>query len=115
MAEALAVIGTLSSIIAVIETTLRYVGALHATRSSRSETFDAARTQRSAQKKALVDNYGLAVGLPVYFFLGNTATQYLRVQRTVLNGEDQDAVEFRQAVTYECNMTAIAVRTPPGP
>ena len=73
----------------------------------------AARTQRDAQRKALVDNYGFAVGLSVHFFLRNTAMQYLRIQRSVLNGEDQDAVDFRQAVTYECNMTAIAVRISP--
>ena len=71
----------------------------------------AARTQRSAQKDALVGNYGHAVGVPVSLLLGNTATQYLRIQRSVLNGNDEDAVEFRQAVTDECNMTAIAVRT----
>ena len=69
-----------------------------------------ARTQRSAEKEALVRNYGNAVGVPVALLLGNTATQYLRIQRSVLNGKDENAVEFRQAVTDECNMTAIAVR-----
>lgn len=71
-----------------------------------------ARTQRSAEKEALVSNYGHAVGVPVSLLLGNTATQYLRIQRSVLNGEDENAVDFRQAVTNECNMTAIAVRVP---
>ena len=71
-----------------------------------------ARTQRSAEKEALVSNYGHAVGVPVSLLLGNTATQYLRIQRGVLNGDDENAVDFRQAVTNECNMTAIAVRVP---
>lgn len=74
------------------------------------EISNTARTQRSAEKEALVRNYGHAVGVPVALLLGNTATQYLRIQRSVLNGKDENAVEFRQAVTDECNMTAIAVR-----
>ena len=101
-----------SSVLAIIDLIERLLGVSYARISTR-ETYDAARTQRSAQKRALVENYGPALGLLVYFFLGNTATQYLRIQRSVLNGKDQDALEFRQAVTYECNMTAIAVRTPP--
>ena len=96
MAEAVSVIAAIAAIISLTE-----------------GIFGAARTQRNAQMNALVDNYGPAVGLPVHFFLGNTAIQYLRIQRSVLNGEDQDAVDFRQAVTYECNMTAVAVRLSP--
>ncbi|KAK0514583.1 hypothetical protein JMJ35_003200 [Cladonia borealis] len=72
------------------------------------EASELARTQRSAEKEALVSNYGHAVGVPVSLLLGNTATQYLRIQRGVLNGDDENAVDFRQAVTNECNMTAIA-------
>ena len=113
MAEALATIGLISTGIQAIGYLSRFLRVSDAAGIQTNETFDAARTQRSAQKKALVENYGPAIGLPVFFFLGNTATQYLRIQRTVLNGKDQDAVEFRQAVTYECNMTAIAVRLPP--
>ena len=58
---------------------------------------------------ALVSNYGPIIGLAVSFFLGNTASQYFRIQRSVLKGKDEDAVQFREAVTNECNMTAIAV------
>ena len=57
----------------------------------------------------LQDNYGPRAGVALYFLFRSTATQYLRVQRSVLNGKDEDAVQFRQAVTNECNMTAIAV------
>ena len=110
--DPVSVISVLSSVLAAVIDITRVFNVSDASRIPTRETFDAARTQRSAQRRALVDNYGPAVGLPVYFFLGNTATQYLRIQRSVLNGKDQDAVEFRQAVTYECNMTAIAVRTP---
>ena len=70
---------------------------------------DAARTQREAQRTALVGNYGPTVGVAVSLLFGNTASQYLRIQRSVLKGQDEDAVQFRQAVTNECNMTAIAV------
>ena len=94
MAEALSIVSAIAVVVSLTE-----------------GVFGAARTQRNAQGNALVESYGLAVGLPVHFLLSNTSMQYLRIQRTVLNGEDQDAVDFRQAVTNECNMTAIAVRT----
>ena len=61
--------------------------------------------------RALQDNYGPRAGVALSFLFGSTATQYLRIQKSVLNGKDEDAVQFRQAVTNECNMTAIAVST----
>ena len=59
----------------------------------------------------LIDNYGPRAGVALAFYFGSTAPQYLRIQRSVLNGKDEDAVQFRQAVVNECNMTAIAVST----
>ena len=73
------------------------------------EASEAARIQREAQRVALVGNYGPIIGWAVSFFLGNTASQYFRIQTSVLKGKDEDAVQFREAVTNECNMTAIAV------
>ena len=73
------------------------------------EARNAARTQREAQRAALVGNYGSIIGVAVSSVFGNTASQYFRIQRSVLKGKDDDAVQFRQAVTDECNMTAIAV------
>ena len=61
--------------------------------------------------EVLIDNYGPIAGVALAFYFGSTAPQYLRIQRSVLNGKDEDAVQFRQAVVNECNMTAIAVST----
>ena len=69
------------------------------------------RKQFLEAREVLVDNYGPRVGVALAFLLGSTATQYLRIQRSVLNGKDEDAVQFRQAVINECNMTAITVST----
>lgn len=61
--------------------------------------------------EVLIDNYGPRVGVALAFYFGSTAPQYLRIQKSVLNGKDEGAVQFRQAVVNECNMTAIAVST----
>ena len=58
--------------------------------------------------------YGPFVASLVAIFLPDTAKQYERVERVVLHGKPEDALAFRQAVTDECNMTAVAVgRSPP--
>ena len=58
MAEAVAVIGLISTGIKAIGYLSRFLRVSDAARIQTNETFDAARTQRSAQKKALVENYG---------------------------------------------------------
>ena len=57
--------------------------------------------------------YGPFVALLVSIFLPDTAKQYERVERVVLQGKPEDALAFRQAVTDECNMTAVAVGPSP--
>ena len=57
--------------------------------------------------------YGPFVALLVSTFLSDTAKQYERVERVVLQGKPEDALAFRQAVTDECNMTAVAVGRSP--
>ena len=57
--------------------------------------------------------YGPFVALLVSTFLPDTAKQYERVERVVLQGKPEDALAFRQAVTDECNMTAVAVGRSP--
>lgn len=54
-------------------------------------------------------NYGPTVALFISTVFPNTATYHERVQRTILDGNDENALAFRQAVTDECNMTAVAV------
>lgn len=61
------------------------------------------------QQRLLIRNYGLPVGLPVSLLLRDTATQYERIEKDILHGRDADALAFKQAITDECNMTAVAV------
>ena len=61
------------------------------------------------QYSSLKRSYGRTTALLVTAFLRDTATQYERVQSVILPGEHDDVLAFRQAVTDECNMTAVAV------
>lgn len=66
------------------------------------------------QYASLKRYYGPIVASLVSTFLPDTAKQYERIERVVLQGKAEDALAFRQAVTDECNMTAVAVgRSPP--
>ena len=62
------------------------------------------------QYSSLKRSYGRTTALLVTIYLRDTATQYERVESVILPGEDDDVLAFRQAVTDECNMTAVAVR-----
>lgn len=62
------------------------------------------------QYSSLKRSYGRTTALLVTAFLLDTATQYERVESVILPGEHDDVLAFRQAVTDECNMTAVAVR-----
>lgn len=62
------------------------------------------------QYSSLKRSYGRTTALLVTALLRDTATQYERVESVILPGEDDDVLAFRQAVTDECNMTAVAVR-----
>ena len=55
-------------------------------------------------------SYGLIAGILISTCFPKTASDYERLQRTVLRGSDQDTLRFRDAVNNECNMTAVAVR-----
>ncbi|KAL9117973.1 MAG: hypothetical protein Q9187_005485 [Circinaria calcarea] len=54
------------------------------------------------------DTYGQTTALLVSTIFRNTADEYERVERVVLRGGDKEALAFRQSVTDECNMTAVA-------
>ena len=58
---------------------------------------------------SLSRNYGTSVALIISICFPNIATQYERVERIILNGREEHVLALRQAVTDECNMTAIAV------
>ena len=61
------------------------------------------------QFSSLKRSYGPTIAVLVTLLLRDTATQYERVESVVLPGENDDVLAFRQAVTDECNMTAVAV------
>lgn len=61
------------------------------------------------QYSSLKRSYGRTTAFFVTAFLRDTATQYERVESVILPGEHDDVLAFRQAVTDECNMTAVAV------
>ena len=68
---------------------------------------------RNATKYQLLEeNHGTWVALLVIYVLPDTATQYERLGKFILepgHEGDHSAIVLRQAVTDECNMTAIAV------
>ncbi|KAG8533560.1 uncharacterized protein KY384_001300 [Bacidia gigantensis] len=84
---------------------LSVVAALFATISVAQQAFQLVASQRFS---SLERSYGSFVALFVSTFLRNTAGQYERIERIVIRGRDEDALAFRQAVTDECNMTAVA-------
>lgn len=55
-------------------------------------------------------SYGLIAGVLISICFPKTASEYERLQRVVLRGSDEDTLRFRDAVTNECSMTAVAVR-----
>ena len=61
------------------------------------------------QYDSLTRSYGRAVAFFLLFFLRDTATRYEGVESLVLQGENDNVLAFKQAVTDECNMTAVAV------
>lgn len=64
---------------------------------------------RVRQWVLLAKRYGMSIAFLVTFLSNDTAIRYERVERDVLNGSAEDALAFKQAITDECNMTAIAV------
>ena len=61
------------------------------------------------QKSRIARNYGPLIGTVFTVILHGTATQYERIEKAILYGGDEEAIAFRDAVTNECNMTAVAV------
>ena len=55
-------------------------------------------------------SYGPTAGFFISICFRSTASEYERLQRVVLPGSDEETLRFRDAVTNECNMTAVAVR-----
>ena len=54
--------------------------------------------------------YGWPTALFLFIAFGRSSNEYERIQISILGGGDREALLFRQSITDECNMTAIAVR-----
>ena len=63
----------------------------------------------SKQYSTLRRNHSFGIALFINAFLPSSATQFERVEKVILNGDDDDALAFKQAVTDECSMNAVAV------
>ena len=59
--------------------------------------------------RALSKTYGYQVASVISLLYRNTASEYARIEKVVLQGDDQEALLFRSSVATECNMTAVAV------
>ena len=61
------------------------------------------------ERTAISRTYGRPLGWFLTTLPGNTATEYERIERVVLQGSDAEALRFRDSVITECSMTAVAV------
>ena len=66
-----------------------------------------------AERSLLDQNYGSVVATVVSVSSPEIATQYKQVDTKVLHGGEEETLAFRQAITDESNMTAIAVSPQP--
>lgn len=61
------------------------------------------------QLELIARNYGPFLSTTVATHLPETARQYESIHYDILRGSKEEAMSFRQAVTDECSMTAVAV------
>ena len=65
------------------------------------------------QHELLARKYGAFSASVVAWLSPETAGQYESIHYYILRGSKEEAMSFRQAITNECNMTAVAVRLAP--
>ena len=53
--------------------------------------------------------YGTTIGLVLNFGLNDVAKEYGRIRHLILDRGDEGAIAFKEAVSNECNLTAVAV------
>lgn len=64
---------------------------------------------RTEKYTSLERSYGSLAAVIIIYTPVDVAAQHERVERIVVEGKDKDAFAFKQAVTNECSMTAVAV------
>lgn len=70
---------------------------------------DILRKSVTSRYRSLERNYGSIAASLVSLCMPDTAAQYERIQDIISDGTDEDTLALRQAVTDECNLTAVAV------
>ena len=85
-------------------------GNLYPDNSFLSHLYTTALRLRGHEKTVLFESYGVIAGSIIGELFPRTAVEYERIQRVLLRGSDEEVLRFRDSVTNECNMTAIAVR-----
>ena len=74
-----------------------------------------ARAERTRRETSLLTkNYGRKTAFVISLLSPQTIRQYEIIDTMVLNGGDEGIRVFRQTITDESNMTAVAVRWNPG-
>lgn len=86
---------------------------LSVSNSTRKIYYDLWRETKEAESSLLGKNYGWQVATLITTCFPETATQYEQIDAKVLHGGDEETLAFRQAITDESNMTAVAVRPRP--
>lgn len=81
--------------------------------STRKAYYNKRRATKRVESSLLGQNYKPLVATFVTVVWPETATQYEQIDAKVLHGGDEETLAFRQAITDESNMTAIAVRPHP--
>lgn len=90
-------------------TSILQVAAVLLSNSTRKAYYAKRRATKRVESSLLDQNYGSLVATFVTVGLPETATRYEQIDAKVLHGGDKETLAFRQAITDESNMTAIAV------
>ena len=80
--------------------------------ANRKAYYSIRQATKEVERSLLVRNYGSLVAAFFIVVSPETATQYEQIDAKILHGEEQETLAFRQAITDESNMTAIAVSPP---
>ena len=71
--------------------------------------YDALQSEKFQQYFLLARVHGKILAGFVTLAMPQTAKQYWRIHHSILRGSKEEAMVFRQAITDECSMTAVAV------
>lgn len=90
----------------LLSTVVATIALFHTTTNLYKATRQLASRQ---QHELLARNYGAFSASLVTWLSPQTAQHYESIHHHILRGSKEEAVGFREAITNECNMTAVAV------